>query len=63
MDRIADKLKAAGKRFGVSMGYDEEAVRDWAARGASFLFADNDINYLYNGACATLSNLKRLSQV
>lgn len=62
MDRIADKLKAAGKPFGVSMGYDEESVRDWVNRGARFLFADNDVSYIYNGACATLSNLKRLSQ-
>ena len=61
MDTIAAKLRAAGKPFGVSMGYDEEAIQDWVARGASFLFADNDISYLYNGASATLSNLKRLS--
>ena len=61
MDGIAAKLKAAGKPFGVSMGYDEEAIRDWVRRGASFLFADNDINYLYNGSANTLNNLKRLS--
>lgn len=61
MDTIAAKLKAAGKPFGVSMGYDEESVRDWVARGASFLFADNELSYVYCGAHTTLSNLKRLS--
>lgn len=61
MDGIAAKLRAAGRPFGVSMGFDEEAVRDWVARGASFLFADNDISYLYQGAERTLTQLQRLA--
>lgn len=62
MDDIAAKLKAAGKPFGVCMGYDEESMQDWVARGANFLFANSDISYLYNGAYQTLSDLKRLSK-
>lgn len=57
-DHIAGKLRNAGKPFGVSMGYDEESITDWVRRGASFLFADNDISYLYNGASDTLNKLR-----
>lgn len=62
MDQIARELKAAGRPFGVSIAYDEETVQEWIARGASFIFADNDTGYLYNGASSTLANLQRLSK-
>lgn len=62
MDQIAKELKAAGRPFGVSIAYDEETVREWIARGASFIFADNDTGYLFNGATSTLTNLRRLSK-
>lgn len=61
MDRIAAELKAAGCPFGVSIAYDEEMVCEWIDRGASFIFADNDTGYLFNGASTTLNNLRRLS--
>lgn len=61
MDQIAAELRAAGKPFGVSIAYDEEMVREWIARGASFIFADNDTGYLFSGASATLDNLRRVS--
>ena len=61
LDYIAAKMKAAGKHFGISMGYDEEIVKDWIHRGADFIFVENEINYLYAGATAALGNLRRLS--
>ena len=61
MDHIASVLKAAGRPFGVSIAYDEETVCEWIDRGASFIFADNDTGYLFNGASETLANLRRLS--
>ncbi|MGI6777882.1 MAG: HpcH/HpaI aldolase family protein [Acetivibrionales bacterium] len=57
MDEIAAKAKASGKPFGVSMGYDEEAVREWISRGANMIFCDTDASYIYNGSKATLERL------
>lgn len=60
LDLIASKCKAAGKRFGISMGYQEETVKEWLARGADFIFVENDVGYLYSGASAALGNLNRI---
>lgn len=60
LDLIAAKCKAAGKRFGISMGYTEETVKQWRDRGADFIFVENDVGYLYNGANTALQNLRRL---
>lgn len=59
LDLIAEKMKSAGKRFGVGIGYTEEAVRDWVRRGADFIFSDNEFNYIARGAAEMLGNLRR----
>lgn len=61
LDLIASKCKAAGKRFGISMGYHEKTVNEWLNRGASFIFVENDVGYLYSGASAALANLRRIT--
>ena len=60
LDFICDKLHAAGKRYGISMGYDEEIVNDWVRRKANFIFVENDIGYLFNGAQTALNNLRKV---
>ncbi len=61
LDLICNKLKAAGKRYGISMGYEEEIVCDWVRRNADFIFVENDVSYLYNGANTTLNDLRRIT--
>lgn len=61
LNQIAAKLSAAGKKFGISMGYHEKTVNEWLDRGASFIFVENDVNYLYSGASAALTNLRRIT--
>ncbi len=60
IDTVTEKAKKAGVPFGVSMGYNEEAARDWAARGANFIFADNEPAYIIKGCRHTLKNLRRI---
>lgn len=62
MDEVAAKVKAAGIPFGVSMGYHEQAVRDWIGRGASMIFADNEAGYVFNGCTTTLANMNRIRE-
>ena len=59
MDTIAAKCNAAGIPFGVSMIWNEEAARDWARRGASLIFSDNEGSYIMNGCRKTLARLQQ----
>lgn len=61
MDIVAEKAKAAGKPFGVSLIWDEEAVTDWVRRGASMIFCDNEGSYIMRGSRETLSRLRKLT--
>jgi len=47
---IAAVLREKKKPFGVSMGYDEEAVGDWLSLGATIIFAGTDVGYVHDGA-------------
>ncbi len=58
LDTIAGKAKAANIPFGVSMIYDDEAIADWARRGANIIFADNEGSYISSGARNTLGKLQ-----
>lgn len=58
MDEAAGKIRAAGIPFGVSMGYDEEAVQDWVRRGANLIFADSESGYIMRGCRHTLKRLR-----
>lgn len=59
MDIVAEKTKAAGIPFGVSMIWDEEAVTDWVRRGASMMFCDNEGSYIMRGSRDTLAKMKK----
>lgn len=58
-DRIARTCKAHGMPFGPSLGAaDHASMREWAARGATFMGCGDDISYLSDGAKATFQFLK-----
>lgn len=58
-DRIARVCKEQGMPFGPSLGAaDHASMREWVARGATFLGCGDDISYLSDGAKATFQFLK-----
>lgn len=58
-DRFAEKCKAAGKPFGVSLGAgDRASIEDWARRGANFIGCGDDISYMSMGCHATFDFLR-----
>ena len=58
-DRFAEKCKAAGKPFGVSLGAgDRESMVDWFHRGANFIGCGDDIAYMSLGCRATFDFLR-----
>ncbi len=58
-DRFAEKCKAAGKSFGVSLGAgDRASIADWARRGANFIGCGDDIAYMDLGCRATFDFLR-----
>jgi len=59
-DLIADILRKSGKPFGVSGAYSEAFIRDWTARGVSFISMGFDFNYVINGAKAVINGAKAL---
>lgn len=59
-DKIAEILKKTGKPFGVSGAYSESFVRDWIARGVSFISMGFDFNYVVNGAKAVMDGTKAI---
>jgi len=63
LDEIAQKCKAAHKLFCVSMGgANEEVLTEWAKRGVSILFLNDESNYLMEGATSTLNLLKKVGK-
>lgn len=58
MDEAAAAIRASGIPFGVSMGYDDMAAREWIARGANIIFADSESGYLMRGCRHTLKQLR-----
>ena len=58
--RATDKLRKAGKPFGVSVGYNEQVITWWKEQGATLLFTGYDIGYVTEGARRTNENLKRI---
>jgi 2-dehydro-3-deoxyglucarate aldolase/4-hydroxy-2-oxoheptanedioate aldolase len=61
-DEIAVKVKATGIPFGTSTGYNPPFLRHWLDRGANFIFAENDFNYLYRGAREVYEGMKSLEK-
>jgi len=58
-DLFAEKCKAAGKPFGVSLGAgDKVTMVEWFKRGASFIGCGDDIAYMSLGCKATFDFLK-----
>ena len=58
METFVEKSKKAKIPFGVSMGYNDEAVRYWAGKGPNFIFTSNEVDYILSGS---KYNLKRLN--
>lgn len=59
---IADILREKKKVFGVSMGYNEEVIRDWLSLGARIIFTGNDVGYVYEGASAVRKGYDRIAE-
>jgi len=58
-DLFAEKCKAAGMPFGVSVGAaDKRGIQEWFARGANFIGCGDDISYMSMGCKATFDFLK-----
>ena len=62
MDRIGETCRRCGVPFGVSLGYDEQNIRDWVRRGASWIEVGADWGYLQMGAQKNLEDTRRLCQ-
>ena len=63
LDKIAAKCKAAGKLFCVSMGgASQETLDEWAQRGVSIIFLNDESNYIMDGATAALNSLKKAAE-
>ena len=60
MDEIGDTCRRCRMPFGVSLGYDEENLRDWIRRGASWIAVSADMGYLDAGARLMLNGTKEL---
>lgn len=56
---IAAVLREKKKPFGVSMGYNEEVIKDWLSLGATIIFAGNDVGYVHDGAMAVFEGMKK----
>ncbi|MGI5898378.1 MAG: HpcH/HpaI aldolase family protein [Christensenellales bacterium] len=61
-DALAAKLVRAGRPFGVSLGYDPQALGQWMERGAQVLFAGYDCGYVRDGARRTAEGMRALIQ-
>jgi len=59
-DETAEKLRKAGKRFGISMNYRPEIVSKWIKRGANIVFCGNDVSCVYDGSTEVFFGLKQL---
>lgn len=59
---IADILREKKKPFGVSLGYNEEIIRDWLSLGANIIFSGNDVGYVYEGATAVRKGYDRIEK-
>lgn len=59
-DEIVGILKEMKRPFGVSMGYNEQRLKAWHARGAQLLFAGSDVDYVFQGAASVRDNLRRI---
>ncbi len=59
-DRIGEVMKKYGKLFGVSVGSNNDIIRQWIGRGAQMIFVGSDVWYVYEGAAANLKNLQNV---
>ena len=60
MDKIGDVCRQYYMPFGVSVGYDEQNLRDWVHRGVSWIEVGADMSYIDAGARLVLNGTKRL---
>jgi len=58
LDIIAEKCRKAGKPFGISMGYDENNIKDWIRRGCSWMASGNDVSYIAQAGLETIKFIK-----
>ena len=60
--KAARKLRESGRPFGVSLGFDPEALGWWRELGATLFFSGYDTGYVMEGARKTLNGLRRIAQ-
>ena len=60
LDRIADAALAAGVPFGASIRGDPALVRQWMDRGAAWIAAGSDMDYIATGAGTLHAALRAL---
>ena len=61
LDIIAEKCKKAGIPFGISLGsMDENMVRDWVQRGATFITVGGDQDFIKIGAVNTVKHINKI---
>jgi len=58
MDEIGEICREAGKPFGVSMGWQPQAVAEWNRRGISWIACGGDTGYLMEAGMNTLRGVQ-----
>ncbi|MGI6433522.1 MAG: HpcH/HpaI aldolase family protein [Sphaerochaetaceae bacterium] len=60
-DTLGRIAKASGKIFGISMGFNEQNVKEWIARGVNWLNIGFEYQYVVSAASSTLNTLRSLA--
>jgi len=60
MDKIGEIAARHKKPFGVSIGYNETAIKQWIERGINWIQVESDVSLLYRGGITVLKDTREL---